>query len=73
MTHLSFGTNGSLEKLAADIWVMLYVHPFKFSNIFSLISNVFINIHEYANYISISYYWVKVLCLRFYLVTSLVV
>ena len=37
MTHLSYGTNfGILEKLAADIWVMLYVHPFKFSNIFLL-------------------------------------
>ena len=37
MTHLSFGTIvGSLEQLAADIWVMLYVHPFKFSNIFLL-------------------------------------
>ena len=30
MTHLSFGTNfGSLELLAADIWVMLYIHPIK--------------------------------------------
>ena len=37
MTHLLFGTNfGSLEELAAYIWVMLYVHPFKFSNIFLL-------------------------------------
>ena len=37
MFHLSFGTNfGSLEHLAADIWVMLYLHPFKVSNIFLL-------------------------------------
>ena len=37
MTLLSFGTNfGSFEKLAADIWVMLYVHSLKFSNIFLL-------------------------------------
>ena len=47
MTHRSFGTNfGSLEKLAADIWVMLYVHPFKVSNIFLLLvmfSFIFMN------------------------------
>ena len=50
MTQLSIGTNfGSLEQLAADIWVMLLVHPLNFSTIFFLISNVFINIHEYAN------------------------
>ena len=47
MIHLSFGTNfGSLEQLAADIWVMLYVHPFKVSNIFLLFlmfSSIFMN------------------------------
>ena len=37
MTHFSYDTNfGRLEMLAADIWVMLYVHPFKLSNIFLL-------------------------------------
>ena len=37
MTQLSFGTNfGSLELSTADKWVMLYVHPFKFSIIFIL-------------------------------------
>ena len=37
MTHLSYGTNfESLDYLAADILVMLYVHPFEFSNIFLL-------------------------------------
>ena len=35
-------------ELAAGIWVMLYVHPFKFLP-FSFISNVFITIHENAN------------------------
>ena len=47
MTHLSFGTNfGNLELLAADIWIMLYVHPFKFSNIlllFLMFSLIFMN------------------------------
>ena len=43
MTELSFGTNfGSLEQLIADLWVMLFYH-------FSLISNVFIKIYDYAN------------------------
>ena len=37
MTHLSFDTNfGSLEELAADIWIMQYVHRFKFFYIFLL-------------------------------------
>ena len=48
--------------------------PLKFSTIFFLISNVFINIHEYANKIlCISCYLVKVSCLNFLLVTSLAV
>ena len=43
MIHLSFGTNfGIREQLAADIWVMLYVHTFKFSTIFLFFSNVLI-------------------------------
>ena len=45
----SFGTHfGCQEYLAANIWVMLYVHSLKFSTIFLLL-NVFINIHEYSN------------------------
>ena len=40
--------------------------------IFSLISNIFINIHEYANLIiCISEHWMKVLCLNIQLVPSL--
>ena len=51
----------------------VYYHPFKFPTILSF-SNVFINIHEYANEkICISYFSVKVVCLNLYLVTSLVV
>ena len=48
MAQLLFGTNfWSLEYLAADIWIMLFVPPQIFYH-FSLISNVFIDIHEYA-------------------------
>ena len=39
---------------------------------FYLISNIFINIHEYANLIiCISEHWIKVLCLNIKLVPSL--
>ena len=39
---------------------------------FSLISNVFSNIHEYANLIiSISEHWMKVICFNIQLVPSL--
>ena len=39
---------------------------------FFLISNIFINIHEYANLIiCISEHWMKVLCLNIQLVPSL--
>ena len=49
----------------------LHVHPLNF-HIFSLISNFFINIHEYANVvICISKHWMKVLCLNIQLVPSL--
>ena len=49
----------------------LHVHPLNF-HIFSLISNIFINIHEYANLkICISEHWMKVLCLNIQLVPSL--
>ena len=48
MTQLSFGTNfGSLEWLAIDIWVMLFVHPLKFSTIvllFLMFSLLFMNV-----------------------------
>ena len=51
----------------------LQVHPLSFHD-FSLISNIFINIHEYANLIiCISEHWMKVLCLNFQLVSSLIV
>ena len=40
--------------------------------IFSLISNIFINIHEYTNLlICISEHWIKVLCRNIQLVPSL--
>ena len=49
----------------------LHEHPFNFHD-FSLISNIFINIHEYANLIiCISEHWMKVLCLNIQLVPSL--
>ena len=49
MTHLSFGTNfGSLELLAAEYGLCCTYTPLNFLTFFS-ISNVFINIHEYAN------------------------
>ena len=49
----------------------MHVHPLNFHD-FSLISNIFINIHEYANLIIyISEHWMKVLCLNIQLVPSL--
>ena len=49
------------------------IHPIIFLR-FSLIYNVFIDIHEYANWISLlSDHRVKLLCLRIYLVPHLVV
>ena len=40
--------------------------------IFSLISNIFINIHDYANLIICIYeHWIKVLCFNIQLVPSL--
>ena len=53
------------------MWINLHVHPLNFHD-FSLISNIFINIHEYANLIiCISEHWMKVLCLNIQLVPSL--
>ena len=53
------------------MWINLHVHPLIFT-IFYLISNIFINIHEYANLIiCISEHWMKVLCLNIQLVPSL--
>ena len=50
------------------MWINLHVHPLNFHD-FSLISNIFINIHEYANLIiCISEHWIKVLCLNIQLV-----
>ena len=52
------------------MWINLHVHDLNFHN-FSLISNIFINIHEYANLIiCISEHWMKVLCLNIQLVPS---
>ena len=51
--------------------INFHVHPLNFHD-FSLISNIFINIHEYANLlICISIHWMKVLCLNIQLVPSL--
>ena len=53
------------------MWINLHVYPLNF-HIFSLISNIFINIHQYANLIiCISEHWMKVLCLNIQLVPSL--
>ena len=53
------------------MWIHLHVYPLNFHD-YSLISNIFINIHEYANLIiCISEHWMKVLCLNIQLVTSL--
>ena len=53
------------------MWINLHVHPLNFHG-FSLISNIFVNIHEYANLIiSISEHWMKVVCLNIQLVPSL--
>ena len=38
----------SLRITAAEVWVILSVHPYKIFNIFSLISNIFINIGDFA-------------------------
>ena len=53
------------------MWINLHVHPLNFHD-FSLISNIFINIHDYSNLIICIYaYWIKVLCLNIQLVPSL--
>ena len=53
------------------MWINLHEHPLNFHD-FSLISNIFINIHEYANLIiCISEHWMKVLCLNIQLAPSL--
>ena len=53
------------------MWIHLHVHPLNFHDL-SLISNIFINIHEYANLIiCISEHWMKVLCHNIQLVPSL--
>ena len=45
--------------------IHLHVHPLNIFYDFSLLSNVFINIHEYANLIiCISEHWMKVQCLN---------
>ena len=53
------------------MWINLHVHLLNFHD-FSLISNIFINIHEYSNLIiCISEHWIKFLCLNIQLVPSL--
>ena len=53
------------------MWINLHVHPLIFTILY-LISNIFINIHEYANLIiCIFEHWMKVLCLNIQLVPSL--
>ena len=53
------------------MWINLHVQPLNFHN-FSLISNIFINIHEYLNLIiCISEHWIKFLCLNIQLVPRL--
>ena len=53
------------------MWINLHVHPLN-NHDFSLISNIFINIHEYANLIiCISEHWMKALCLNIQLVPNL--
>ena len=53
------------------MWINLHVHPDNFDD-FSLISNIFINIHEYSNLIvCISEHGIKFLCLNIHLVLSL--
>ena len=53
------------------MWINLHVYSLNFHNL-SLISNIFINIHEYANLIiCISEHWMEVLSLNIQLVPSL--
>ena len=53
------------------MWINLHLHPLNFHD-FSLISNTFINIHEYTNLIiCISEHWMKVICLNILLLPSL--
>ena len=55
------------------MWLNLHVYPLNF-HVFSLISYIFISIHEYANLIiCISEHWIKVLCFNIQLVPSLIV
>ena len=54
------------------MWINLSVQTLNFHD-FSLISNIFITIHEYANLIiCISVHWMKVLCLYIQLVPKIV-
>ena len=39
----------TLEHMVGETLVILYVHPLFFLRFFSFFTNVFINIHEYAN------------------------
>ena len=53
------------------MWINLQIHPLNLYD-FSLISNIIINIHEYANWIICkAEQWIKVLCLKIQLVPSL--
>ena len=47
--HLIGTRFDTLEHMVGEIFVILYVHPLIFLRFFSIITKLFINIHEYAN------------------------
>ena len=50
MSQHKFGTKFCiLELFAAEIQVILFINPYNFFCNLSLISHVFMNIHEYTN------------------------
>ena len=64
----------TLGRIAAEILVIFLHTPLNFSEILSLISKVFINIHEYGYWIiCISNYQIKLLCPGISLVPCLVI
>ena len=46
--HLIGTKFDTLEHMVGETLIILYVHPLFFSQIFSFITKVLINIHEYA-------------------------
>ena len=50
MSKHCIGTRfNTLEHMVGEPLVILYVHPLIFLRFFSLITKVFINLHDYAN------------------------